>query len=93
MEQWRDIEGFDGLYQVSNQGRVKSLKYGKEKILKGVKSCNGYLTVGLCKDGKEVRKYIHRLVAEAFLPNPQNLPQVNHKDEDKTNNCVENLEW
>ena len=92
MEEWKDIEGFEG-YQISNYGRVKSLKFGKEKILKGGKDTNGYLLVGLWKDGKLVRKLVHRLVAEAFLSNPQNLPEVNHKDEDKANNCVENLEW
>lgn len=92
MEIWKDIEGFEGLYQVSDEGRVKSLKYGKEKILKGGKA-RGYLIVQLCKDGKQVMKFIHRLVAEAFLPNPNHLPQINHKDEDKTNNNVLNLEW
>lgn len=93
MEEWKDIEGYEGLYQISNYGRVKSLKYGKEKILKGGKVSSGYLQVGLCKDGKLVRKYIHRLVAEAFIPNPNNYEQVNHKDEDKSSNIVLNLEW
>lgn len=95
IEEWRDIEGFDG-YQISNYGRVKSLNYNKtkqEKILKPQKSTKGYLTVGLNKNGKQVRKQIHRLVAEAFLENPNNLPQVNHKDEDKSSNIVSNLEW
>ena len=90
MGQWRDIEGYEGLYQVSNEGRVKN---SKGKILKGEKSCWGYLRVGLWKDGKQAHKQIHRLVAEAFIPNPQNLPQVNHKDENKQNNSVDNLEW
>lgn len=92
MEVWKDIEGFEGLYQISNQGRVKSLWFGKEKILKGGKA-RGYLIIGLYKDGKLVMKLVHRLVAEAFLPNPQNLQEVNHKDENKENNNVENLEW
>lgn len=91
-EIWRDIEGFCGCYQVSNMGRVKSLKFGKERILKAKKDY-GYLRIGLRKDGKKNFYMIHRLVALAFLPNPYNLPQVNHKDEDKTNNRVDNLDW
>jgi hypothetical protein len=95
MEEWKDIQGFEGTYQISNYGRVKSLgndKTRKEKILKGVKA-NGYLKVGLYQDGKLVWKKVHRLVAEAFLENPEHLEQVNHKDECKTNNHVENLEF
>ena len=96
IEEWRPIQGFEGLYEVSDWGRVKSLannKARKEKILKGTKTPNGYLLVGLHKDGKVVWKLVHRLVAEAFLENPNNLPQVNHKDENKENNNVENFEW
>lgn len=93
MEEWIDIEGYEGMYQVSNQGRVKSLKFGKEKILKSGNNGRGYLQVNLSKDGKQAHKQIHRLVAQAFIPNPNNLQEVNHKDEDKTNNHVENLEW
>ena len=103
MEEWRDIKGFEGKYQVSNTGKVKSLERMKwngkgyqkipEKILEGVDDGHGYLHVNLCKDGKETSCKVHRLIAQAFLPNPNNLPEVNHKDEDKTNNCVENLEW
>lgn len=89
-EIWRDIEGYEG-YQVSNLGRVKSLKFGKEQILKVKK--DRYLRIGLCKDGKQKFYMVHRLVALAFLPNPENLPEINHIDEDKTNNRVENLEW
>lgn len=96
IEEWRPIQGYEGLYEVSDWGRVKSLgndKSRKEKILKGKKNTYGYLHVQLRKDGKGTWKYIHRLVAEAFLENPEHLEQVNHKDECKTNNCVENLEW
>lgn len=95
-EIWKDILGYEGKYQVSNRGNVKSLNYrrtGKEKILKGSDDGTGYLRVGLWKDGNAKECTIHRLVAQAFLPNPDNLPQINHKDEDKYNNCVENLEW
>ena len=103
IEIWKDIEGYEGLYQVSNLGNVRSLdrvvtNYQGSFIKKGeVKTiCNltkGYKGVCLCKDGKQKTHKVHRLVAQAFLPNPDNLPQVNHKDEDKTNNSVNNLEW
>lgn len=95
-EIWRDIEGYEGLYQVSNLGRVKSLgndKTKKEKILSQYENKNGYLYVNLCKDGKMKTFRVHRLVANAFIPNPNGYRCVNHKDEDKTNNCVDNLEW
>ena len=90
MEIWKDIEGYEGLYQVSNCGRVRSLWLGKEKVLQPVKHKNGYLFVSL---GRKKIISIHRLVAEAFIPNPDNLPQVNHRDENKENNNVDNLEW
>lgn len=104
MEEWRDIEGFEGIYQVSNIGRVKSLgrviirKDGipqtiKEKILNFNIDKDGYLLVNLSLDGVIYKRKTHRLVAQAFIPNPENLPIINHKDECKTNNCVENLEW
>lgn len=93
-EIWKPIFGFEGLYQVSNCGRVKSLKNGKERILKPCKVGHGYLRVDLFKDGKHNLKCVHRLVGEAFLPNDDLFKtQCNHKDEDKTNNRVENLEW
>lgn len=92
-EIWKDVVGYEGLYQVSDKGRVKSLWFGKDKILKPLKDGWGYIFVYLCKNGERKMCKIHRLVAQAFIPNTNSLPQVNHKDEDKTNNKVENLEW
>ncbi len=91
VEEWRDIDGFEGLYQISSLGRVKSLR--NEKILSYNKKGKGYLGVNLWKNGNGYNKYVHRLVAKAFIPNHNNLPEVNHKDEIKEHNCVENLEW
>ena len=92
-EFWRDIEGYEGLYQISNLGRVRSFKRNKVRVLKPVANKYGYLIVNLRKNNSLKTLSIHRLVAQAFLPNPNNFPQVNHKDEDKTNNIVSNLEW
>ena len=94
-EIYRDIKGYEGLYQVSNLGNVKSLNYNntnKEKVLQLCAHEKGYLYVGLYKNGKRKSYIVHRLVAETFLNNPDNLPEINHKDENKTNNCVDNLE-
>lgn len=91
-EVWKDIEGYEGLYQVSSWGRVRSV-FRYYKILRGLKTTNGYLRVALCKNGKTKFHSVHRVVAQAFIPNPQNKPQVNHIDENKDNNHVENLEW
>lgn len=93
VELWKDIKDYEGLYQVSNWGRVKSLWFRKEKILIAVGDTKGYLKVCLCKNGKKKTFKVHRLVAEAFIPNPENFPYINHKDEVKTNNRVDNLEW
>ena len=95
-EEWKDIEGFEGRYMVSNKGRVKSLNYsnnGKEGIINAKDNGKGYLRVNLYKDGKRKWYRINRLVAITFLPNPSNLPEVNHKDKIRINNCVDNLEW
>ena len=92
-EIWHDIECYKGLYQISNKGRVKSLKYGKERILIPGTNRLGYMYVCLYHDNMKKTVKLHRLVANAFISNPYNLPEVNHKDENKKNNCVENLEW
>ena len=91
-EIWKDKKDYEGHYQVSNLGRVKSIKFGKEIILKQ-KIRGGYYSVGLSKNGIVKTYYVHRLVAEAFIDNPNNYKEVNHKDECKSNNIVSNLEW
>lgn len=89
---WRSVKGYDGRYLVSNTGLIYSNI--SNKVLKPNKMTNGYLSVELFKkDGKSKRILIHRIVAEAFIDNPESLPIVNHKDEDKTNNSADNLEW
>ena len=95
-EEWRDIAGFNGIYQVSNFGRVRSLNYnrtGKTKLMAINKDRGEYCRVLLYTKEKNYNKTVHRLVAQAFIPNPNNLPCVNHKNEIKTDNRVENLEW
>ena len=100
-EIWKDIEGYEGYYMVSNMGNVKSLgngksrnsNYSKERILKPSKNKDGYLYVFLYKDGKRKFYTVHQLVGNAFLSNPQGYKEVNHIDEDKTNNRADNLEW
>lgn len=95
-EEWRPIAEYEDLYEISSQGRVKSLNYkrtGQTQVLKPIMHTNGYLCINLYKDGKHKFCTIHRLVAEAFLANPENLPEVNHRDECKENNAVSNLEW
>lgn len=105
---WRWVEDFVGAYQVNAQGDVRSVdrritlesenrgknkQECKGKVLTLAPDRNGYLCVGLYKHTKQKRVKVHRLVAQAFIPNPENLPQVDHKDSDRTNNCVTNLQW
>ena len=107
-EIWKDVVGFEGYYEVSNLGRVRSVErdifckngvvcHYKSRIIKQVEKTCKYkiprLYVNLSKESRNYCKTVHRLVALAFIPNPDNLPQVNHKDEDPSNNRVDNLEW
>ena len=96
-EIWKDIIGYEGLYQVSNLGRIKSLPRNgtvkEQKILKQTLDTNGYLTIGLHKNNKAKKINIHRIVAETFVANINNYNIINHKDGNKQNNRVDNLEW
>lgn len=103
----KQVVGYEGLYEVDQFGRVYSIdriktvvdngriyeKHIAGKQMKQSIHTKGYKTVSLTKNGSTKTMFVHRIVAEAFLPNPSNLPMVNHKDEDKTNNCIDNLEW
>ena len=96
MENWKDIEGYEGLYQVSNIGRVKRLvgfKCNVERFLTGQKDKDGYILLCLSKDGSIKRYRVHRLVAEAFVPNPDNKPEIDHINTDRSDNRAENLRW
>ena len=103
-EEWRPIVGYEGLYEVSNTGQVRSLdmyvksksksyRLHKGKVLSPGKDTDGYLKVCLSCNGKNKMFFVHRLAAQAFIPNPDNLPEINHKDENPGNNSVDNLEW
>lgn len=108
VEEWRPVKGYEGLYEVSNLGRVRSLdryidtvsglgepykRFSKGRVLKLLYNNKGYLKITLYNGITDKQKQVHRLVAEAFIPNPDNLPEVNHKDQNPANNCVDNLEW
>lgn len=106
-ESWKPIKGFEGIVEVSNLGRIKYLErdihtekdskvvisHRKERIVEGYPNRDGYLTVKLCKDGKALARVVHRLVAEAFIPNPNNLSEVDHINTIRTDNRAENLRW
>lgn len=91
MELWKDVVDYEGLYEVSNYGRVKNKK--RDRLLSPHSDRAGYIKVGLYKDGKQKGQFVHRLVAMAFIDNPEEKSDVNHIDGDKSNNHVENLEW
>lgn len=93
IETFKDIVGYEGYYEISNLGNVRSTSYKGTRILKPSITKRGYLNVILCVNQRKEHKLVHRLVAEAFLENPNNFKTVNHKDENKLNNTVENLEW
>lgn len=92
-EIWKDIEGYENLYQISNMGRVRSLRYGKPKILKNSFNKGGYCKVGLIKNSVYKNFYVHRLVAIHFIPNPDNKPHIDHINCVRSDNRVENLKW
>lgn len=92
-EEWRHVSGYEGTYQVSSWGRVRRLSRPLFRQLKPYAHGAGYLQVSLCKDGVRAKRLVHRMVAEAFLPNPESLPQVNHINGIKTDNSAANLEW
>lgn len=90
-EIWKPILGYENLYNISNLGNVFSIQ--SKRNIKQTKNSKGYLIVGLCKNKKRKSCLIHRLVAEAFIDNPNKLPEINHKDENPLNNTITNLEW
>ena len=94
-EIWKEIPGFEGLYQVSNYGEIRSTprRGTAGGVMKGHVDQKGYINITLRKDGMQYTQKLHRLIAITFIPNPHNYPEINHKDENKQNNRVDNLEW
>ena len=92
-EEWRDVAGFEGHYQVSNYGRIKSFKNHIVIIMRFIYTKDGYLEASLSKNGVKKRTGVHVVVAKAFIPNPENKPQVNHENTNSLNNCLWNLNW
>lgn len=92
IEIWKDIPNYEGLYKISNLGNIYSYRKMRNMII-SPSDITGYVAVGLYKDKVQTLYYVHRLVAQAFIPNPEDLPVVHHKDDVKHNNCVNNLEW
>ena len=86
---WKDVPGYEGIYEVSNEGMIR----GKNGLRKLQINCHGYYYIKLCNNGHEKKYQVHRLVAKAFLPNPNEYKEINHKDENPKNNRVDNLEW
>ena len=89
----RFVDGYNGDYVIWNNGTVTSLKSKKPKVMKGTPNTNGYLHVNLCRNGKQKTTKIHKLVANHFIPNPDNKPEVDHRDINQENNDVSNLRW
>lgn len=92
-EEWRPIKGYTHKYEISNLGHVRSFCHSGAPKIRRLNTLRGYKTITLSLQGHQHLSLVHRLVAQAFIPNPEGKPHVNHKDGDKANNCVENLEW
>ena len=90
-EIWKEMSGYEDMYEISNFSNIRNKK--TKRPIKQFKNKHGYVTVRIYKDGIGLTKTVHRLVAKTFIPNPENLPEINHKDENKANNIASNLEW
>jgi hypothetical protein len=92
-EIWKEVHGYEGIYEVSNIGNIRSLKFNKIKDIRPGLNTSGYFIVALCKNNNQITKKLHRLIAKSFIDNPENKPCINHKDGNKINNNISNLEW